>query len=77
MFHADGPAGPPCIVGRYRLTGRVMGKGNYARVVEALHLDVNVHVAIKVRACGPSSPLHRGRHRVVRPTLPGACRACR
>lgn len=49
MFHADGPAGPPCIVGRYRLTGRVMGKGNYARVVEALHLDVNLHVAIKVR----------------------------
>ncbi|XP_034237887.1 serine/threonine-protein kinase MARK1-like [Thrips palmi] len=46
MYHSDGP---PCILGRYRLLGRLMGKGNYARVEEAVHLDVdNAHVAVKM-----------------------------
>ncbi|KAK3912872.1 Serine/threonine-protein kinase par-1 [Frankliniella fusca] len=43
--------GPPCIVGRYRLVGKVLGKGNYARVEEAVHLDLEpseAHVAIKM-----------------------------
>ncbi|KAE8736706.1 hypothetical protein FOCC_FOCC017839 [Frankliniella occidentalis] len=43
--------GPPCIVGRYRLLGKVLGKGNYARVEEAVHLDLEpseAHVAIKM-----------------------------
>lgn len=35
-------------VGNYRFTGRTLGKGNFARVEEAVHSVLNVHVSVKL-----------------------------
>ncbi|XP_030745729.1 SNF1-related protein kinase catalytic subunit alpha KIN11-like isoform X2 [Sitophilus oryzae] len=36
------------IIGNYRFTGRLLGKGNFARVEEAVHNILNVKVAVKI-----------------------------
>ncbi|XP_050308531.1 serine/threonine-protein kinase MARK2-like [Anthonomus grandis grandis] len=38
----------PYLVGNYRFTGRLLGKGNFARVEEAVHTMLSVKVAIKI-----------------------------
>jgi 5'-AMP-activated protein kinase, catalytic alpha subunit len=35
-------------VGNYRLTGRLLGKGHFGKVMEAVHNVLNVRVALKI-----------------------------
>lgn len=35
-------------VGNYRFTGKVLGKGNFAKVEEAIHIILNTKVAVKI-----------------------------
>lgn len=34
-----------CMIGNYRFTGKRLGKGNFAKVEEAIHLNLNMKVS--------------------------------